>query len=380
MTETSRLARPGTIDPPERAVLLNPGPVNVHPAVRAALAYPDVCHREPEAAKVMTSARQKATLACGGDSAYTSVLLAGSGTAALEATLSSIVPGDGKILILDNGNYGERLFRIVSVHGIAHVRLEFGWTKPIDVEAVDRALTADPAISHVAVVHHETSTGMLNPLRAIGDVVVKHGRSLAVDAISSLGAEDFDIGLDHVDWCIGTANKCIEGLPGVSFVCAPRPALDALAAVPPRTFYLDLHGHYIAQDKRNAPLFTPAMQVLYAFDAALDRLLEEGVTARAARYAALATLIRAGLAGRGLEFLLPEEHRSTSVTNVRVPAGISYSGLHDGLKNEGFVVYGVQEQLGEVFRVANMGQLDEKDVTGFLAALDRVLTKLRADR
>jgi 2-aminoethylphosphonate-pyruvate transaminase len=380
MIATAHFDRPDATTPPERAVLLNPGPVNVHPAVRTALAYADVCHREPESIRLLTDVRRKATMVCRGDAGHTSVLLAGSGTAALEAAVSSIVPPDGKILILDNGNYGERLYRIAAVHGIPHVRMQFGWTRPIDVAEVDRTLAADPAITHVGLVHHETSTGMRNPLRAIGDVVARHGRSLAVDAISSLGAEEFDMVADHVDWCVGTANKCLEGLPGVSFVCAPRSALDALGNVPPRTFYLDLYGHYVGQDQRGAPLFTPAMQVLYAFDAALDLMLDEGVAARAARYATLATRIRAGLAARGLTFLLPPEHRSNSVTNVLVPDGVSYPDLHDGLKNEGYVVYGVQEQLGEVFRVANMGRLDTDDIDGFLAALDRVLTKSRASR
>jgi 2-aminoethylphosphonate-pyruvate transaminase len=375
MTVTSRPGR-DLVVPPERTVLLNPGPVNVHPRVRAALGYPDVCHREPESARVMAAARAKSTRLAGGDESYTSVLLAGSGTAALEAAFSSIVPRDGKVLILDNGNYGERLFRIVSVHGIACERLEFGWTNPIYVGAVDAALAADPSITHVGLVHHETSTGMLNPLREIGAVVAKHGRSLAVDAISSLGCEELDMRLDNIDWCVGTANKCVEGLPGVSFVCAPRKALDALAEVPPRTFYLDLHGHYVGQDQRKAPLFTPAMQVLFAFDAALDLALEEGVAGRSARYAALAARIRAGLAERNFRFLLPADQWSNSVTNVFLPDGIEYAELHDCLKDEGFVVYGVQEQLGRVFRVANMGQVDASDVENFFVALDKVLTKL----
>lgn len=231
----------------ERAVLLNPGPVLVHEQVRQALTYPDVCHREPEVADLMTRARWKATRVCGGGDTFTSVLLAGSGTAALEVTLSSIVPADSRMLILDNGNYGERLHRIAAVHGIDHERMEFGWTTPVGVAAVNRVRAADPAITHVAMVHHETSTGMLNPIREVRAVVARHWRSLAVDAISSLGAEELDVRADHVDWCVSTANKCLEGLPGVSLVCARRAALDAIADVPARSFYLDLHSHHVAE-------------------------------------------------------------------------------------------------------------------------------------
>ncbi|WP_030580032.1 pyridoxal-phosphate-dependent aminotransferase family protein [Streptomyces anulatus] len=358
-----------------RLVLLNPGPVNVHEDVRAAMTSPDQCHREPEAAALMTRVREKATRLSGGDSTDTSVLLAGSGTAALEAAFSSIVPADGRILILDNGNYGERLWRIVDVHGIPHRRMEFGWCNPIDVDAVDRALAEDPGITHVGLVHHETSTGMLNPLREIGAVVAKHGRQLAVDAISSLGSERLDLRADHIDWCVGTANKCVEGLPGVSFVTAPRHRFEGLDGVPARTFYLDLYGHFISQDRKNAPLFTPALQVMTALEEALDRSLTEGVRGRAARYTALAEQIRTGLAERGVRFLLPAEQRANSVTNVYVPEGMTYDELHTGLKAEGYVVYSTQEQLEGVFRVANMGQLDGDDITGFLAAFDRVLAK-----
>jgi 2-aminoethylphosphonate-pyruvate transaminase len=364
-----------TADPPKASVLLNPGPVNVHEQVRAAMSYPDVCHREPEAAGLMSRTRAKATAVCGGDERFTSVLFAGSGTAALEAAFSSVVPRDGKILVLDNGNYGERLHRIVSVHGIPERHLEFGWTNPMDPAVIDAALAEDPSITHVGLVHHETSTGMLNPLREIGQVVARHGRSLLVDGISSVGAEPFDMVADNVDWLVGTANKCLEGLPGVSFVCARRDRLDELAQVPTRTFYLDLHGHYVAQDQVGAPLFTPAVQVMFAFEKALDLMLAEGVDARIARYRALAAQLRAGFDARGLRYLLPAEHWSNSVTNLLVPRGIRYADLHDGLKDEGFIVYGVQEQLGDVFRVANMGQLSEAVIEDFLAALDRVLTK-----
>lgn len=261
------------------------------------------------------------------------------------------------------------------MHGIPEQYLEFGWTNPMDPAAVDAALRADPSITHVGMVHHETSTGMINPLREIGEIVARHGRSLLVDGISSVGAEPFDMVADNVDWCVGTANKCLEGLPGVSFVCARRDRLDALADVPARTFYLDLHGHYVAQDQVGAPLFTPAVQVMFAFEQALDLTLSEGVDARIARYGALAAGLRAGFAARGLRFLLPPEQLSNSVTNLYVPEGIGYADLHDGLKAEGFVIYGVQAQLGDVFRVANMGQLGETVVEDFLAALDRVLAK-----
>lgn len=368
---------PRTAAPPSQ-VLLNPGPVNVDERVREVLRHPDVCHREPEAADLMRNVRAKATAICGGGADHTSVLFAGSGTAALEAVISSVIPADGKLLVLHNGHYAERVSRIAAVHGIAQQRLEFGWTEPFDLDRVDAALAADPGITHVGMVHHETSTGMLNPLSEVGLLVARHGRSLLVDAISSLGAEELDVVADHVDWCVGTANKCLEGLPGASFACAPRALLEQLATVPPRTFYLDLHGHYTSQEHVDAPLFTPAVQALYALDRALDLSLEETVPRRSARYAGLSALLREHLVRHGLEPLLAPEHSASSVTVFRLPEDIDYTHLHDRLKDAGFVIYGCPPPLGRVCRIATMGNLSEAQVRRFLDAFDQVVAALRA--
>lgn len=361
--------------PQDRVVLMNPGPVNVSEEVRAALTLPDLCHREPEALALMQRIRRKTTRICGGDDRHAAVLLAGSGTTALEAAFSSVVPADGRVLVIDNGHYGERLARILSVHGIAVEHLPFGWGRPVDPAVVERSLAGDPSLTHVALVHHETSTGMLNPLREIGAVTARHGRSLAVDAISSLGAEEFDLVADGVDWCVGTANKCLEGFPGVSFVVGARERLVALEAVPARTFSLDLHRHFVAQEHDGVPLFTLPLQVMAAFDTALDLALREGASRRHARYTALAERLRDGLAERGLALRLPPEHRASSLTAFALPDGMTYEELHDGLKAEGFVVYSTQARGEREFRLSTMGHITGEDITRFLSAYDRVVTQ-----
>ncbi|MEU5660895.1 aminotransferase class V-fold PLP-dependent enzyme [Streptomyces sp. NPDC047737] len=361
--------------PQDRVVLMNPGPVNVSEEVRAALTLPDLCHREPEALALMQRIRRKTTRVCGGDDRHAAVLLAGSGTTALEAAFSSVVPADGRVLVIDNGHYGERLARILSVHGIAVEHLTFGWGRPVDPAVVERSLAGDPSLTHVALVHHETSTGMLNPLREIGAVTARHGRSLAVDAISSLGAEEFDLVADGVDWCVGTANKCLEGFPGVSFVVGARERLAALEAVPARTFSLDLHRHFVAQEHDGVPLFTLPLQIMAAFDTALDLALREGASQRHARYTALAERLRDGLAERGLALRLPPEQRASSLTAFALPDGMTYEELHDGLKAEGFVVYSTQARGEREFRLSTMGHITGEDITRFLSAYDRVVTQ-----
>ncbi|MFI2641572.1 2-aminoethylphosphonate aminotransferase [Streptomyces sp. NPDC018610] len=358
-----------------RYVLMNPGPVNTAEEVRDALGGPDQCHREPEFAELMDRIRSRVTEICGGGPEHTSVLLTGSGTAALEAAIASAVPASGGVLVVDNGHYGERLHEIARVHRLHTVRLELGWGVPVDAAAVERALASDERLTHVAVVHHETSTGMLNDVRAVAAAARAHGRATIVDAVSSVGAEKLNLREDGVDWLVGTANKCLEGMPGLSFVCA---AHESFAQGVPRTYYLDLRRHYLAQERGRAPAFTPSVPVAYAFDTALGLALKEGVAARGSRYRRLAGRLRRGLEELGLELLLPSGLRAASLTAVRLPPGLDYDCLHDGLKREGFVIYAAQEQLAAGwFRLSTMGAMTEADIDAFLAALARLLRRPR---
>jgi 2-aminoethylphosphonate-pyruvate transaminase len=360
---------------PYRSVLLNPGPVLTTEYVREAMSFPDACHREPEIADLLDSARAKIVEVCGGSAEHTAVVLTGSGTAALEAAIASAIPADGTVLVLENGRYGARMREIAAVHGIPHTAISAGLAQTFDLDALDAALAGNAAITHIAMVHHETATGMLNRVGEVGEIVARHRRSLILDAISSLGSEPLDVQRDNVDWCIGTANKNLEGFPGVSFVCAPRVAVEALAGRAPRTYYLDLHAHYVAQEVQRAPLFTPAVQVLYAFERALDLMLEETVPERAVRYGALAARVRAGLRERGISLLLEPELFANALTVADLPDGLSYADLHDGLKARGFVIYAAPPELGPVFRIATMGQLTAADIDAFFTALDHVLAE-----
>ncbi|MFK4099081.1 pyridoxal-phosphate-dependent aminotransferase family protein [Streptomyces sp. NPDC019531] len=356
-----------------RWVLMNPGPVNTSEEVRAALGGPDLCHREPEFTSLMSRVRHKATAVCGGNAEHTAVVLTGSGTAALEAAVG-VVPDTGGLLVVDNGHYGRRLYEIATLLGIRCVRLELGWGTPIEPDLVDRALAVDPGLTHVAVVHHETSTGMLNDVAALAAVARRHGRRIVVDAISSVGAEPVDIARDGIDWLVGTANKCLEGMPGLSFVCAAHTDFAELRRRAPRSYYLDLGRHYQAQEHAGAPAFTPSVPLFYAFETALDLALAEGTVTRGARYLRLADRLRAGLSALGLRMPVHPRHRAIALTAVELPEGLTFERLHRALKDEGFVVYAAQEQFaGGFFRLSTMGAMDEKDIDSFLAVLARLL-------
>jgi 2-aminoethylphosphonate-pyruvate transaminase len=361
---------------PSRMVLMNPGPVLVDARVRQALLRPDICHREAEFAKLMTGIRTRLVHVCGGDESYAAVVVAGSGTSALEATLASVVPEHGKLLIIDNGHYGERLFRIARTHGICTCRLAMQWGNAVESEQIDKALALDSTITHVALVHHETSTGMLNPVHLVGEVVATHRRQFIVDAISSVGGETLDVRESLIDWCIGTANKCIESIPGAGFVCAPQSRFRELAQIPSRTFSLDLHTHYLAYETTGMSPFTPPVHVLYALECALDLLMLEGVANRKERYAVLARRLRKGMADLGFSFLLSAEHRSNTLTTFYLPDHLTYNEFHDRCKAEGFVIYASQDELQhKTFRVANMGQITHADIDRFIKTVEAVLCR-----
>jgi 2-aminoethylphosphonate-pyruvate transaminase len=353
-------------------ILLNPGPVNVSPRVRAALGRGDLCHREPECAELLARIRRRLTEAFAPAGGFSSVLLTGSGTAALETAVTGIVSEHGRLVVVGNGVYGERIAAMARATRLAHTVVESAWTSPPDLVRLEEALAA-PDVEAVAVVHHETTTGLLNPVAAVGRLAREHGRLLLVDSISGLAGDPLDLEAVGADVVVGTANKCIQGLPGMAFLLVRDAVMPRLLTHPARSLYLSLAVHYDAQLGDSTP-FTPAVQVAYALDEALAELLEEGVEHRIARLAAAAAQLRAGFERLGLGFVLPPPLRSNSVTSLWLPAGRTYAELHDGLKARGFVVYEGQGRLRhEIFRVANMGHLTAEDFARCLDALAEVL-------
>jgi 2-aminoethylphosphonate-pyruvate transaminase len=353
-------------------ILLNPGPVNVSPRVRQALLRGDLCHREEEFSDLLAAIRGK-LLRAFAPRGYTAVPLSGSGTLAVEAMVSSALPEGRKLLVINNGVYGERILRMAEAHRIPAVELRYGWTDRPNPGQVEDALKADPAIGAVALVHHETTTGLLNPVAEVGAVARRAGRMLLLDAVSALAGEDLDLARDGVDLCACTANKCVQGLPGVAFVLARDEVMTTMQGHPRRSLYLHLPLHWEAQEQRSIP-FTPSVQAWYALDEALDELLEETVPARVKRYCAAAAVLREGFARMGLKFLLPAEHQANSLTSLLLPEGMTYQRLHDELKERGFVIYEGQGKLQTgIFRVANMGHLTLDDFRRFLRALESVL-------
>jgi 2-aminoethylphosphonate-pyruvate transaminase len=356
-------------------LLLNPGPVTLTERVRRSLLQPDLCHRESEFFDLQDEARARLLATYALDPAvWTAVLMTGSGTAAVESMMAALVPETGRVLTVENGVYGERIAQICAQYRIAHGRIAGAWMQALDPDAIAARLdaaTGNARFTHLAVVHHETTTGRLNDLQPLGELCRARGMSFLVDGVSSFGAEALDFTDGSLSAVAATANKCLHGVPGASFVIVRR---NVLAQAASRTYYLDLGRLARSQDQRNTP-FTPAVHAYYALVEALREFAEQGGRqARYQHYAALAQQVRAGLAALGIEMVVPPEQSSVVLRAYRLPAGLTYTTLHDALKAKGFVIYAGQGDLSKtLFRISTMGNLTSADIDRLLKCFTQLL-------
>lgn len=357
-------------------ILLNPGPVNVAPAVKRAIAGEDWCHREPEFFALQSRVRRGILQVLGLDERHwTSVLMTGSGTCAVEAMISSLVPRGRALVVVTNGVYGDRIAKIARAHDIHVVEIVSDVSEEPDLEKVREAIVAaknagiDPGA--IAAVHHETTTGLINPVAAIGAIAREHRLAYLLDTVSGLAGESIELEAAGVTAAACTANKCFEGLPGICFVVARRQALAELAKEPPRSLYLHLQNYAQKQDSNDTP-FTPAVQVLMALDVAVDLLAKETVVGRIHRYRRYAKMVRDGVEALGMKLWLPEPLRSNTITTIGMPSRCTYEKLHDAMRAEGYVIYAGQGDLRtRAFRIANMGQLDDAALKRAIEVLGR---------
>ncbi|NNF10838.1 MAG: aminotransferase class V-fold PLP-dependent enzyme, partial [Acidimicrobiia bacterium] len=281
---------------------------------------------------------------------------------AVEAMVGTLVPADRPVLVCANGVYGERIDKMLRLQGKQPILLRQDWTEAIDLEAVATRLADNPDISSVIAVHHETTTGRLNDLEALGAVCREYETPMLVDAVSSFGGAQLPLERWNAVACASNSNKCLHGVPGVAFVLARRDLLTSGTGHAPG-LYLDLITNFNAQ-VAGYPAFTPAVQAMYALHQALvDLEAEGGWQARAADYAERTGRLVTGLAALGIEPLL-DEGRSDILTSFRLPLRTTFDELYAHLRAENFVIYAGQKQMFDsIFRVAVMGDLhlDEID-------------------
>ena len=365
--------------PLQAKLLFTPGPLTTSPAVKTAQQH-DLGSRDAEFIDTIADIRKRLTALATANNrdAFTTVLMQGSGTFGIESVISSVPGPDDHLLIVVNGAYGRRIVQMAQVHCIAHQVLAYPENTQPAATDIDTILKANPAITAVVVVHCETTTGILNPLAEIANVVHAQGCTLIVDAMSSFGAVPIDVAELSITYLVSSANKCIEGVPGFSFVIANTAALQRTAGNA-RTLSLDLYAQWQTLEQTGQFRYTPPVQSMLAFRTALDELeAEGGVPGRAKRYLANHTTLNTALQGIGLRPYLPPELQSYIITTYHDPedANFDFATFYDRLSERGFVIYPGKLTDADCFRIGNIGRLYPQDMTALADAIRDVLIQM----
>lgn len=357
-------------------LLLTPGPLSTSETVRQAMLN-DWCTWDDQYNKeIVQVIREKlVTLATQHDN-YTSVLMQGSGTACVEATIGSALNKQDKLLVIDNGAYGARIAEIADYLQISCTAIRQGETEQANLQLLDAALSEDKDITHVAMVHCETTTGMLNPIEKFCKIAKAHGKVIIVDAMSSFGGIEMDIGELDIDFMISSANKCIQGVPGFGFVVAKQSQLEKCQGQA-RSLTLDLHAQWLCMQENNGKWrFTSPTHTVRAFYQALLELEQEGgIKQRQLRYQTNQLTLVNGMRELGFETLLPDHQHSPIITSFYSPTESQYDfkTFYERLKAEGFVIYPGKVSNADCFRIGNIGEVYPEDITRLIAAIKRVI-------
>ncbi|MBK1836567.1 2-aminoethylphosphonate--pyruvate transaminase [Azospirillum sp. YIM B02556] len=358
--------------------LLTPGPLTTSATVKQAMLR-DWGSRDGRFIALNAAIRDRLVRLAGGSAdSHVAVPVQGSGTFAVEAMIGTLVPRAGRLLVLVNGAYGTRMVRIAKVAGRSVTALETAEDLPVSPTALAEALDADPAITHVAVVHCETTSGILNPIEAVAEVTRSRGRSLLVDAMSAFGALPFDMAALGAVAVAASSNKCLEGVPGMGFVIARRDALEA-AKGNAHSLSLDLHDQWRGFEANAQWRFTPPTHVVAAFAQALDEHeAEGGVGGRGARYRANAAILIDGMRALGFETLLPDHLQAPIIVTFRMPADpvFVFADFYDRLRERGFVIYPGKLTVSDSFRIGCIGRLGAAEMTAAIAAIRNTLSEM----
>ena len=358
-------------------ILLTPGPLTTSRATKQAMLR-DWGSRDSDFIALNARVRARLVAIAGGAGSHVCVPLQGSGTFAIEAAVGTLLPRKGKMLVLVNGAYGRRIARICDVMGRAYTTLETPEDVPNDPAAVEAALASEPGITHVAAIHCETTSGILNPIEEIAAIAARYGRGLIIDAMSAFGAIELDAAKVPFDAVVASANKCLEGVPGMAFAVIRSEALEA-AAGSAHSLSLDLHDQWQAMESNGQWRFTPPTHVLAAFDQALDEhAAEGGVAGRGARYTRNCRVLVEGMRALGFETLLSDALQAPIIVTFHTPAdpNFDFKTFYDHLRRRGYVIYPGKLTVADSFRIGCIGKVYEADIRGALAAIEETLGKM----
>ncbi len=370
VTSPSRRAASETGDP----FLLTPGPLTTSRSVKEVMVH-DWGSRDAEFLRINREVLERLPVIANAAATHVTVPVQGSGTFAVEAMLTSLVPPDGEVLLLVNGAYGHRAKRILDIARRRALVHETAEDTPPDLAEVERILVATPSITHVFAVHCETTSGILNPVAQIGALAAKHGKSFLLDSMSAFGALPLDANAVHADAIAASSNKCIEGVPGLGFVLCRRDVL-AKAKGNATTLVLDLHDQWQAFEKTGQYRFTPPIHVIVAFHQALTEFLAEGgQPGRGGRYAANCRVLVEGMRALGFRTLLPDALQAPIIVTFHMPKDprFVFQRFYDSLKDRGYVIYPGKLTVADSFRIGCIGHLGRAEMEGALAAVREAL-------
>ncbi len=372
-------------------LLLTPGPLTTSRTVKEVMMR-DFCTWDDDYNSIVTRIRARLVkLALGSgktdepnaaEAAYTAVLMQGSGTFSVEATIGSVIPPDGKLLVVDNGAYGNRIAQITERLNIPLEVIRQTETESADLEQIDQTLANDSAITHVAMVHCETTTGLLNPAAEVGRICTKHDKIFILDAMSSFGGVEMTMPEVGCQYLVSSANKCIQGVPGFGFVLAHRATFEKTKGWA-RSLSLDLFDQWFEMETKGGKWrYTSPTHTVRAFDRALDELEEEGgIAKRAARYRENNQLLIDGMRKIGFQSLVAAEHQSPIITSFIYPDDpkFEFVALYEAMKKRRFVIYPGKVSDVDCFRIGNIGHVFPEDIEELLKAIGEAVEELEID-
>lgn len=357
--------------------LFCPGPVNIAPNVKKATVANEIGHREPEFSTLLRNVNRKLleVFEVRAKKFYHPVLITGSGTAANEAVLASAI-GNKSILIVSNGEFGERLIKISQLHNKKTKCIKFGWAEHINLELLEKYIKKNK-IKVLMIVHHETSSGMLNPIDKIGTLTKRLGVQFIVDAVSSAGVEKIDLERWNISFCTTSSGKALGSLPGLGIIIGRVSDFNELGKFPSKSIYLDLYNLYKYSRYSEQTPNTPGVQLIYALDQALSNILSVGVKNKRDHIRNMTELLREGMKNMGFNFLIGEKYMCSMLTTVVLPNSMQIDLLRSELRKKDIIIYnGKGPFLNAVFQVGNIGNLNERNILYFLKSLKCVKDSL----
>ena len=362
---------------PDDARLLTPGPLTTSHETKQAMLH-DWGSRDAGFIETNARVRRKLLEIANATDTHVCVPLQGSGTFVVEAALCTLIPRDGKALILINGAYGKRMVKILDYVGRAHASIETPEDTPVDLAALEAALDGDADITHVLVIHCETTSGLLNPVKEVADIVANHGRSLIIDSMSAFGAVPLDAQEVRFDAMMASSNKCLEGVPGMGFALIRQTALEKCEGNS-HSLSLDLYDQWVAMEANAQWRFTPPTHVIAAFDAAIEQFeAEGGVAGRNARYSENCRILIDGMAELGFETLLGHNLQAPIIVTFKMSAdpAFDFQVFYDRVKDAGYVLYPGKLTVAPSFRVGCIGHLGAADMQAALDCMRGILNDM----